>query len=386
MPNARENQILARQKMEAGMKNRPMPNPNQNQGGNAGLLATLFGQNKISGGLQTDPNTGESVWTPESGSSGLFGGASRSAARMDNNAMAPTILQSQNAVKIQQMRNDAAMALQKIINDAGLQQIIKTREGQIAIQNLFGDQALSQIKERAQVEKDILGHKQLAQMMQEDRVPYTPENAQKYASSLADKATANAVRKVVMQGDFLNTPEGQQAANESVKGPMMAQSAINARQTQMTAPEGGATMGSILPGIGPMGSVLGAGRSAQNINMVGTGMRDPKTGQPMMTQAMPSSEGSQPSVNMPIDPNILKAAQSMGAQGQQAPSPMPNSQQLADPNQPLPNAYPGAQPGPLGLPSQPNPMPNIAPDQMGPLLQLLLRGGSQTNSMNLLGQ
>lgn len=87
-------------------------------GGLSGLLAALTGQNQTTGGLTTDAS-GKLSWTPVQAThpKGLFAGAARRSANLQNLAIGPQVMQNQAALELQKLINEHENAFAKLQSD-----------------------------------------------------------------------------------------------------------------------------------------------------------------------------------------------------------------------------------------------------------------------------
>lgn len=312
-----------------------------------GLLAAIFGQNKMTGGPQIDPTTGQLQFSPYQGPSGIFGGATRGAATQLNQPYFQAMLAAQNAKMLQQ---------------------------------LIGEQTLSQIGKRGEEERATESSKEVNALAA--KLGVTPDQI---TGALKNQLGLNAEQEAVLTGQAMKMPGYAQNLQAGLNAQASAPATAADVSRRLEAPQGGiATMPNSITGGNT--TVQGA-TPTTTFQMVGTGPVNPQTGMPMMQTPVTTQRYTPGSASFPVNRNMYNQAVNMPPPANQA----PGFGGVVSPVSPVTNPTTA----PQGAAMDPNALRNVSPfngmipgsgvspgmksdiDQIMQLYQMLQLGGMQ---------
>ncbi len=262
----------------------------QQQGGSSGgLIPQLFGQDKISGGQLTTGADGQPSFTPYQGSKGFLGGSSRARA-----------LELNQPLLLQQLQ--------------GMQQSAQSK--QQSSQKQIEDKLSNELAEH------LMSSKQFLDMASKAGV--TGDDFKQYAGAVAKEAASNLIQQQRNIGAGLQSSDVKQAIKQQLIAEAQSPDAVNRQRLQLQTGMGGIATQPGAMGIGNE-VIKGATPGGQSTQIVGTGPRDPKTGQPMMLTPVTTISPTQPgSASFPIPPQLLQQLQQgqLNTGGTNSPAPL----------------------------------------------------------------
>ena len=214
------------------------------------ILAGIFGQNKMTGGLneEENPETGETAlhYTPYQGSSGIFGGASRSRADTLNALLGSQVLQQQGQEKLSGQESKQRQTEAKLANELA-EHLMNTKA--------FNDWASS--------------------------AGLPPDEAKKFASSISVEVAGNLIKQKQNVGAGLESPAVKKATENQLIAEAQTPDARNRAMLTQNATMGGTSHqpGPLETGMGT--TVTGATPGGTSIQQIPIG-KD-KQGNPILS-------------------------------------------------------------------------------------------------------